>query len=142
MTPRSFALVVLTSITLAACDSPTAPRLLPATVIANYVATPGAGIPPSTAASVAGDTVVVTGRITVGAPCYEFSATASPRRDSLVVTLIATRIADICTANVAAFSYVITVGEVPTGTWQLRLVYGGNSATGTQTALDTQITVR
>ena len=139
MAPRSFALVVLASIALAACNLPTAPRLLPATV----VVTPGSGTPPSIAASVAGDTVVVTGWIGVNVPCFEFSATASPRRDSLVVTLIATRVGGVCTQNTAVVSYVITVREVPAGTWQLHSVYdGGQSLTGTPVALDTQITVR
>jgi hypothetical protein len=142
MTTRPFALLVLTSISLAACDSPTAPGMLPATVVTTFAAL-GSGTPPSTAASVAGDAVVVTGRISMGAPCYEFSATASPRRDSLVVTLRATRVGDICTANVVAVNYVITVGEVPTGTWQLHVVYDGSvSLAGTQTALDTPITVQ
>jgi len=56
-------------------------------------------------------------------PCYRFTSTASGQHDTLVVTLIAIVRGEICTQDVAAFSYTITVIGVRSGLLPMRLVY-------------------
>jgi hypothetical protein len=56
-------------------------------------------------------------------PCYRFSAAASLQHDTLVVTLVATVRGEICTQDVAVFSYTITVTGVRHGSVPLRVVY-------------------
>ena len=119
MAPRSFAPVVLALLALAACGSPTAPRMLPTSIVTSQ----GPGPLPALGATVAGDTVVVTGSIGLGVPCYEFSATTTSRQDSLIVTLTASPVGVVCTQNAVVFGYAITVRDVPPGTWKLHLLY-------------------
>ena len=103
----------------AACQSPTGPENLPATVQVVRIC----GALPSVSVAAASDTVRITGAIVMNVPCYRFTATASWQRDTLVVTLAATGTSDICTQDVAAFSYAITVTGVRSGSVPLRLVY-------------------
>jgi hypothetical protein len=138
MLPRPFFFAALACVALSSCDSPTAPRALPTSIAMS----PGSGPPPALSASVAGNTVVVTGTIGVNVPCYEFTADASPQQDALVVTLHATPVGELCTQNTATIGYTITIRDVPTGTWNLRLIYDYRGPSpSTIVAFDTRVTV-
>jgi len=102
-----------------ACVTPTRPESLPATVESTRIF---GALPPVTVFA-ASDTVRITGAIVMNVPCYRFTATASWQRDTLVVTLVATGTSEICTQDVAAFSYAITITGVRSGSVPLRVVY-------------------
>ena len=69
------------------------------------------------------DTIRINGSIGVNEPCYDFSASAATQRDTLMVTLFATRRSGFCSQVLAAFSYDLSIGPVSPGASVLRLVY-------------------
>ena len=115
---RSFVLLLALG-AAASCSSPTQPSSFPASV---EVVRIYGSLPPVTVTTAPG-TIRVTGAIVMNVPCYRFTSTASGQHDTLVVTLIAIVRGEICTQDVAAFSYTITVIGVRSGLLPMRLVY-------------------
>jgi hypothetical protein len=103
----------------AACHSPTKPQALPATVQTTRIFS---ALPPVTVSAATG-TLRITGGLEMNVPCYRFTATAVWQRGVLVITLEAAGTSEICTQDVARFSYVITVSGVPSGPCPLRVIH-------------------
>ena len=103
---------------IVACSSVTDPHALPATVETTRIFT----LLPPPAVTAVPDTLRITGAIGLNEPCYRFSASAF-QRDTVVVILIAQRRPGICTQNLAAFSYTITVTGAQPGTFPFRLIH-------------------
>jgi len=103
---------------LAACAAPTAP-----TFNASITAVPLIGPAPDPSITRSGSSVRISWWIGTNEPCYEFAATAAASRDTLVVTVAATRREGMCLQVLAAFSYTVTVSGVTPATRALRLVY-------------------
>ena len=65
----------------------------------------------------------VTGIVPVNTPCYDFSATATLRGDTVDVVILATSRSGICQHELAAYQFDARISEVPTGTHTVTLRY-------------------
>jgi len=102
----------------AACDPPTAPPFE-----ASIAAAPLNGPAPEPVVTRLADTVRVSWWIGTNEPCYEFGAAAEASQDTLVVTVVASRLDGFCIQVLAAFAYTVTVTGVGPTLNALRLIY-------------------
>jgi len=80
------------------------------------------------------DTLFVNWWIGTGSPCYSFTASGRATADTLIATVVATRVPVGCTAAIAGFAYTLTIPGIPEGTTTLELVHefrGGPDSTAT-----------
>jgi hypothetical protein len=108
---------VLASLLTAACQGVTEPRELP--VVLNTASLVGS-VTPATI-SVDGQRLVVRGFVGTPDPCYRFSARAIPRGEMLHLQIEARPLDGTCIQVVGTFSYELTVSDVPSGRWSVRL---------------------
>ena len=107
---------------IVSCSSTTEPALLPAVLNISNVTFTGPP-PPALAVATMPDSVRIVGGIVMNEPCYDFTAHATTRSDTLLVDLIATRRSGPCQQYIATFSYTLTVSSVDSTVVALRLVY-------------------
>lgn len=114
--PR-FSVRLLGPLLLLACRSATEPAQLPVAVDTGPAA---AGVLPATI-HVDGQRVVVRGIVGTPDPCYSFVARALTRADTLVLRLEARSAGVTCVQVLGSHRYELTVQDVPSGTWWVRL---------------------
>jgi hypothetical protein len=78
---------------------------------------------PATSVETSPDTILISGGLVMAQPCYSFRAVAAIRRDTIAVDLIGTRWDQPCQDVLTGFLYNITVTELPTGRFVIRLIY-------------------
>ena len=96
---------------------------------------------PAFAVSISGRTVAITGGITTGFACVTFSRTIAASGSMLVATITTTDSPVACIGILGQFAYTLTLGNVPRGTWGLRIDHRISNR-GNETAYETTITVR
>lgn len=118
----------LAAVLALACDGVTAPEGLPVDIVVSPLTAP----PVPASGTVAGGTVVLLGALGTPDPCYTFAARATPSGDTVDVRLEARSSAQGCIAIVGAWSYQVSVRDVPAGEWLVRLtleIRGGAPST-------------
>ncbi len=141
---RQYSLTLLVAAGAAlSCGSPTELSFLPTDLAITNVTFTGPPPPPLTVVTMP-DTVRITGGIEMNVPCYDFTATATMRGDTIVVELVATERNMHCLQYVAQFNYTITIAEVSAGGFTLRLGHERRHTTNVrvrQTVLEQAIQV-
>lgn len=108
---------VMAALAGGACQGVTEPAELPVVLSTG----PVVGGASSATIQVEGQRVVVRGIVGTPDPCYRFSARAVPKGATLDLRLEARPLEVTCIQIVGSFRYELTVHDVPSGRWLVRL---------------------
>jgi len=106
-----------------ACLGPDASRFPTTLVTSNPDCSSGPYPAPSIVADA--DSIRITGYVGTSHPCHRFESRAEFEGDTIVAELVAIELDVLCVQCVAAASYVLTIRQVPPGSYHLQLLVGG-----------------